>query len=198
MAVRKRILSMCVPWPWRYVLKSNSWHTIVLWTTIVWSIIQIQLGSEELWPAYWFWICVRCNLDFGDMTFGQGHYTTLGHRQRLCEILSRSKMTIRPGHGFWLCVHSDLNLGDTILGQGHDTPFGHGQQYLFFIVSNIIKIEQRSEAGILGMCALSPWPSTLVKVITHPLVMDKGQFCYLYTVGSISEIWLWVMVMSHS
>ena len=36
-----------LPWPWRYDLRSRSWHTFRLWTTIVWNIIQIQQGSEE-------------------------------------------------------------------------------------------------------------------------------------------------------
>ena len=33
-----------------------------------------------------FWVCVHCDLDLGDMTFGQGHNTSLGHGQLLCEI----------------------------------------------------------------------------------------------------------------
>ena len=36
-----------------------------------------------------------CELDFGDMTLGQGHDTPLGHGQQLCEILSRSKMAVK-------------------------------------------------------------------------------------------------------
>ena len=50
--------------------------------------IQIQLGSEELWPgSEELWpghgvrVCVLCDLDLGDMTFGQGHDTSLGHGQ---------------------------------------------------------------------------------------------------------------------
>ena len=52
--------------------------------------IQIQHGSEELWPRHRFWLCVHCDLDLGDMTLGQGHDTPLSHGQQLCEILSRS------------------------------------------------------------------------------------------------------------
>ena len=33
-----------------YDLGSRSWHTIGSWTTIVWNIIQIQHGSQDLWP----------------------------------------------------------------------------------------------------------------------------------------------------
>ena len=46
--------------------------------------------SKELWSGHGFWVCVHCDLDLGDMTFGQGHATPLGHGQQLCEILSRS------------------------------------------------------------------------------------------------------------
>ena len=76
-------------WPKR------SWHTLGSWTTIVWNIIQIQLGSEELWPGHGFPVCVHCDLDLGDMTLGQGHDTPLGHGQQLCEILSRSNLAVR-------------------------------------------------------------------------------------------------------
>ena len=41
-----------------------------------------------------FWVCVHCDLDFGDMTSGQGHDTPLGHGQQLCEILSRSNLAV--------------------------------------------------------------------------------------------------------
>ena len=90
-----RISSMCALWPWRYDLGSRSWHTLVSWTTIEWNIIQIQLGSEELWPRHRFPVCVHCDLDLGDMTLGQGHDTPLGHGQQLCEIISRSDKGVR-------------------------------------------------------------------------------------------------------
>ena len=80
---RTPISSMCAlwPWPWRYNLGSRSWHILGSWTTIVWNIIQIQLGNEELWPGHGFWVCVHCDLDLGDMTLGQGYDTSFGHRQ---------------------------------------------------------------------------------------------------------------------
>ena len=48
---RTRILGMCAlwPWPWRYDLESGDDTPFGKWTTIVWNIIQIQHGSEELW-----------------------------------------------------------------------------------------------------------------------------------------------------
>ena len=58
-----------VTFAWRYDIGSRSWHTLKSWTTIVWNIIQIQLGSEELWSGRGFWVCVRYDLDLGDMTF---------------------------------------------------------------------------------------------------------------------------------
>ena len=90
-----QISGMCAlwPWPWIYDLKSRSWHTLESWITIVWNIIHIQHGSEELWPGNRFWVCVHC--DLGDMTLGQVHDTSMGHGQKLCEILSRSDMAVR-------------------------------------------------------------------------------------------------------
>ena len=57
---RTQILGMCAlwPWPWRYDLGSRSWHILGSWTTILWNIIQIQLGSEALWPEQRFgYVC---------------------------------------------------------------------------------------------------------------------------------------------
>ena len=59
------------------------------------NIIQIQLGSEKLWPGHGFPVYVHCDLDLGDITFGQGHDTPSGHGQQLCEILSRSNFAVR-------------------------------------------------------------------------------------------------------
>ena len=104
------------PWPWRYDLGSRSWHTLGSWTTIVWNIIQIQLGSEELWPGHGFPVCVHCDLDLGDMTLGQGHDTPFCYGQQFCELLSRSNLALKsygpdtdfqslwPGHGFPVCL----------------------------------------------------------------------------------------------
>ena len=94
---RARILGMCVLWPWnkRYNLGSRSWHTLGSWTIIMWNIIQIQFGSEELWSGHGFSVYVHCDLDLGDMTLGQDHDTPFGHGQQLCEILSRSNKAVR-------------------------------------------------------------------------------------------------------
>ena len=46
-----RILGMRAlrPWPWRYYLESRSWHSLGLWTTIVWNINQMGQGGKKLW-----------------------------------------------------------------------------------------------------------------------------------------------------
>ena len=82
------------PWPWRYNLESRSWHTLGSWTIVV-NIIQIQLGSKELWPGHGFPVYVHCDLDLGDMILSSGQGTPLGHGQQLCEILSRSNLEVR-------------------------------------------------------------------------------------------------------
>ena len=92
--------AMCAQWPrhWRYDFDLRSWHTLGPLTTIVCNIIQIQHGSEELWPWHGFWLCVHSDLDLGDMTLVWGHDTPLGHVQQLCKILSRSDMGVK-GYG---------------------------------------------------------------------------------------------------
>ena len=112
---RTRIFGICAlrPWPWRYKLGSRSWHTLGSWITIVWNIIQIQLGSEELWPGHGFSVYVHCDLDLGDMTLGQSHDTPLGNRQEVCEILSRSNLAVRsygPDTDLWYVCTVTLTL----------------------------------------------------------------------------------------
>ena len=92
MAVRSyvpdKVFGMCAlwPWPWIYDLVSRSWHTLGSWATVVRNVIQIH--------RHGFLVCVYCDLDLRDMTFGQGHDTPLGHGQQLCEILSRDNNII--------------------------------------------------------------------------------------------------------
>ena len=119
------ISSMCAMWP--YDIGSRSWHTLGPWKTIVWNIIQIHLGSEELCPGHGFSVCVnvQCDLDIWDMTFGQCHDTPLGQGQQLCEIC-RSNMAIRS-----YTLDTDFGYVYTVtltLGQGDRTSLGHGQQ----------------------------------------------------------------------
>ena len=45
-------------WPWRYDLRSRSWHNLGSWTISVWNI-PIQHSSEELQPRHGFrCICI--------------------------------------------------------------------------------------------------------------------------------------------
>ena len=53
-------------------------------------------------------------LAFRGMTMGQGHDTSVGHGQQLCEILSRSNLAVKsycPDTHILLCLHFDLDLG---------------------------------------------------------------------------------------
>ena len=164
--VQARILGMCVlwPWPWRYDLWSRSWHALRSWTIVVWNIIQIQYGSEDVLPGHNFWVCVHFDLDLRDLTLGQGHDTPLGHEQQLCKILSRSKKSVRSygfSMEFWYVCTVTLTLG-----QGHDTSLGDGQQ--------LCEILSRS-----NMVVRSYGPDT--------------DFGYLCTVTLTLEICPWVM-----
>ena len=88
--------------------------------------------EEIAWTP--IWLCVHC--DLWDMTLGRGQDTSMGHRQLLCEFLSRSKNAVWRGCGFWLCVlHCDFNHRDVTLDQVHDTSLGHGQHLCEIFVS---------------------------------------------------------------
>ena len=58
-------------------------------------MIQMQLGSEELWPGHGLLVCVHCDLDLVGMTLGQVHDTPLGNGQKSREILARSNLAVR-------------------------------------------------------------------------------------------------------
>ena len=97
------------PWYLRYDLGSRLWHILGSWTIIVWNIIQIHRGSEELWPGQGFWVCVHFDLDIRDMTFSQGHDTSLGYGHKVCEILSRSNMAVRSYGGYQYTQKCDVH-----------------------------------------------------------------------------------------
>ena len=77
-------------WPWFNVMT----HPCVMDNNCV-KYYKDQHGSQELWSGHRFWLSVHCDLYFGDMTLGQGHDTSLGHEEQLCEILSRSDKGVR-------------------------------------------------------------------------------------------------------
>ena len=68
------------------------------------NIIQIQHGSEDLWPGHRFWVGVHCDLGLRDVTLGQGHDTPLGHGQQLCEISRSNKAVRNYGQNLGMCA----------------------------------------------------------------------------------------------
>ena len=67
-------------------------------------------------------ICVNWDLDLGNITLGQGHDTSLGHRHQLCEILSRSNLAV-SSYG------PDMDLAICALWPWrYDLGSNHGQQ----------------------------------------------------------------------
>ena len=158
-----RLSGMCAlwPWPWRYDLESRSWHTLGSWTSIVWNIIQIQHGSEDLWPGHGFWVCVHCDLDLGGMTLNQGYDTPLGHGQPLCEILSRSNMAVKS-----YCPDTEFGYVCTVTLTLEVWPWIKVMTHPWVMDNNCVKYYPDptwqwgviARIRILGMCALWPWP----------------------------------------
>ena len=99
---------------------------------------------------------VHCDLRLGDMTLGQGHDTTLGQGQQLCEILSSQLVSEKlwPRHRFSVHVHFDL--GDMTLGQSHDTSLGHGQQLREILSrSNLVVINYSPDMDFWYVCTVT-------------------------------------------
>ena len=148
-------------------------QTFGSWTTIVWNIIQIQHGSEELWPGHTYF--VMCALwpwpwryDLGSRSWlTLGSWTTIVWN--IIQIQHGSE-ELWPGHRLWVCVHCDLDLGGMTLDRSHDTPLSHGQQ--------LCEILSRS-----NMAVRRYGPDT-----------DYGYVC---TLTLTLEIWRWVNVMTH-
>ena len=104
----------------------------------------------------------------------------------LYEILSRSNMTIRPGHGFWLCKQWPQSQRYDFGSRSWNTLWSWTT--IPFLLCQILSRLDKGMRQAFWVCVhyhLDLGYMTLAKVITHPLVMDKGQFCYLYTMGSI-------------
>ena len=73
-----------------------------------------NMAREELWPGHRFRVCVHCDLDLVDITFGPGHDTPLSHEKQWSETLSRSNMAVRsygPDTDFWYVCNVTLPLG---------------------------------------------------------------------------------------
>ena len=146
--------------PWRYDLGSRSWHILGSWTISVWNIIQIQLCFDELWPGHGFSVYVHFDLDLGHMTLCQGHDTPLGHRQQLCEILSRSNFIVRS-YG----LDTDFRYMYTVTLTLEIWPWVKFMTHPWVMYSNCVKHYPHptwhsgviARTRILGMCALWPW-----------------------------------------
>ena len=98
------------------------------------NIIQIQHGSEELWPGHTVRLWVRCDLGLGDMALVQPWHTLRSWSTIMWNIIQiqHGIEELWPRFPFWncdldiggmthflVCVHCDFDLWDMTLGQGH-------------------------------------------------------------------------------
>ena len=213
---RTRILVMCALWywPWRYGLVSRSWHTFGSWTTLVWNIIQIQHGSEELWPGHGFLVCLHCDLDLRDMTLGQCHDTPLGHGQQLCKVVFKSNMAMRsygPDTDFGYRCTLTLTLKIWVKVMTH--PWVMDNNCVKYYPDQTSQWGGMAQTRILGMCALWPCPWRFDLGQCHDTPLGHGQqsceilsrsniavrsygpdteFGYACTVTLTLGIWPWV------
>ena len=196
---------------WSWPVGSRSWHTLGSWTTIVWNIIQIQLGSEDLCPGHRFPVYVHCDLDLGDMTLDQGHDTPLGHGQQVCEILSRSNLAVRsygPERDFqYMCtVTLTLEIWPGIKVMTHPLVMDFNcvkyypdrtREYEVMAQTRCEQTDRQTDrqgdsyipnTAFQYMCTvtltLEIWP--WIKVMTHPWVM--GNKCVKLWPGHVSSI----------
>ena len=83
-------------------------HTLGPWTTIVWSITQILLTSEKLWPRHKFKIPIHCDLE--DKHLWQGHYTPLNSAKYYCiqlwirPVLFSPKRDLERSNYIFVCI----------------------------------------------------------------------------------------------
>ena len=96
---------------------------------IVWNIIPIRLGSEELWPECFQYGCtVTLIMEIWPWVKVMTHPLVIDNKC-VCNIIQikLGSEELWPGHRFLVYVHCDLDLQDMILGQVNDTPLGHGE-----------------------------------------------------------------------
>ena len=140
------------------------WHKVMTRTRVMdnnrWNIIQIQLGSEELWPWHGFSVYASCNLDLWDMSLCQGHDTTLGHGQQLCEILSRSNFAVRscgPNLDFGYVWTVTLTLEIWPWDKVMTHPWAMGNNRVKYFPDPTVQWGVMARTRILGMFARWPW-----------------------------------------
>ena len=217
------VLGMCALWPWpqRYDLGSRSWHTLGSLTIIVWNIIQIQLGNEELWPGHRFWVCVQCDLDLEDMTSSQGHDTSFGHRPLSCKILSRSNLPMRSygpdtDFGYVCTVTLTLEIWPWVKVMTHSWVIDN--KCVKYYPDPTWQWGVMARTRISGICTLWPWPwrydlgwrswhtlGSWTTIVWNIIQIQLGSeelwprhgFPYVCTVTLTLEIWPWVKVMTH-
>ena len=160
----------------RYVstIGSRSWRTLGSRTTSVWNIIQIKVGSEELWPGHRFLVNEHCDLDLGDTRYDlrSRSWHTLG----LWTTSVWNNIQIQLGseelwsrHRFWVCEHCLVKVVTH--------PWVIDNKCVKFYQDPIWQwglIAQTRIVWYLRTVTLSlviwPW----MKVMTHPWVMDNN------------------------
>ena len=108
-----------------------------------------------------FWACVHCDHELGVMTLGQGHDTSFGHRQWVCEILSRSNLTVRwygPDTDFrYMCtVTLTLEIWQWIKVMTH--PWVMDNNCVKYYPDPTWQWGVMAQTRISSMCELWPWP----------------------------------------
>ena len=141
-------------------------------TTIVWNIIQIQNGSEELWLTL-TQILGMCTLWSSPLRYDLGSRSWHILWSWTISVWNIIKIQLGSeelwsGH-FFGYVCTDLELGDMTLGQGHNTLFSHGQQ----------------------LCEILSWSNLAVRSFDPD---TDFSIWYVCIVTSTLEIWSWVKV----
>ena len=166
-------------WQWGVVCSDTGFRYICTVTLIfeIWSSVKVMTHPwvmdnncvkyypdptwQELWPGHGFSVYVHCDLDLGDMTFGQGHDTPLGHGQQLCEISSRSNLAVRsygPDTDFqYVCtVTLTLEIWPWVKVMTH--PWVMDNNCVKYYPDPTWQWRVMARTRISSMCALWPWP----------------------------------------
>ena len=195
-------------WPWVKVM-THPWvmdnNSVKYYPDPTW--------SEELWPGHGIWVCVHCDLDIRDTTMGQGHDTFLGHGQKVCEILSRSNLSVRrygPDKYFrymhtvtltleiwpWVKVMTHPWVMDNNNVKYYPDPTWSGElwpgQGIWVCVPCDLDIRDMTLGHGQKVCEILSRSNLSVRRYGP----DK-YFRYMCTVTLTLEIWPWVKAMTH-
>ena len=150
-----------------------------------------------------FWVCVHCDHDLRNMTFGQGHDTPLGHGQQLCEVLSRSNLAMRSNG-----LGTDFGYVCTVTLTSEIWPWVKVMTHPSVIDNKCVKYypDPTWQWGVMaghGFPVYEHCDLDLgVKVMTHPWVMDNNWKCNSdptwqwgvmarTQISSICAVWPW-------